>query len=70
MTELIDLGDCKQIVVSADLGQLCLSLWANKGSIGVCLTDDQAFAVASALIAGVRRNKRASNAAPIEARRG
>jgi hypothetical protein len=39
----LDLGDGKQITGSSDLNLIWTQIWANKGSLGVALTPEQAM---------------------------
>lgn len=60
MTRVIPIGDGREIVVSSDLGRICLTLWANRGSLGSEVSDAAAMEIAGALIAAVRcKRKRA-----------
>jgi hypothetical protein len=45
----VELPDGKQIVVNSDLGQVRVSLWANRGCLGVTLTPEEAVQVSRAL---------------------
>lgn len=55
---MTDLGDSKSVIVKSGSGKVRLQLWACKGSLGVELDEEQAFSVASEIIAAVRRNRR------------
>jgi hypothetical protein len=55
---ILDLGDGKQIVANADLGKLWLQVCANRGSLGVELTPDQAMEAGLTLFHLGRRSKR------------
>jgi hypothetical protein len=65
---ILELSDGKQIVVSSDLGQMRLSLWANRGCLGVELPHDVAEELGLSLYFMARKAKRAL--APIETRKG
>lgn len=48
----LDLGG-KQVVISSDLGTIRLSLWANKGSLGIQITPKEAIRIRAALLAAI-----------------
>jgi hypothetical protein len=56
----IDLGEGKQIVLSADLGRLWTQIFANRGSLGVELTPEQAMEYGLALWLMGRRERRSN----------
>jgi len=53
MTRVIPLGDGSEIVVSADLGKIRLSLWANGGSLGKEIDQKSAIRIRAALLAAI-----------------
>lgn len=54
MTKLIPIGD-KSINISSDMGKLWLQIFANRGSLGIELTPEQAKQIASELFYRARR---------------
>jgi hypothetical protein len=53
----VDLKNGRQVIVSADLGTIRMTLWANRGSLGLQLTPEEAFEVAAMLIGAARKAK-------------
>jgi hypothetical protein len=53
VTRVIPLGDGKEIVVSHDLGKTRISIWANRGELGVEIDRKSAIRLRAALFAAV-----------------
>jgi hypothetical protein len=53
MIRVIPLGDGKEIVVSHDLGKTRISIWANRGELGVEIDRKSAIRLRAALFAAV-----------------
>jgi hypothetical protein len=62
----VDLDNGKQAVVNRDLGKLWLQLFANRGSLGVELTPEQAEEIGLILWQMGRRARRAKPQRPPE----
>jgi hypothetical protein len=49
----INIAGGKQVCVSSDLGKIRMSLWANRGSLGLELTKQEAIALRAALFRAI-----------------
>jgi hypothetical protein len=54
----VDLSGGRQVVVSADLGTIRMSLWANRGCLGTEITPNDALEIAALLILAAKKAKK------------
>jgi hypothetical protein len=54
----VDLKNGRQVIVSADLGTIRMTLWANRGSLGCEISANDALEIAALLIVAAKKVKR------------
>jgi len=54
----VDLSGGRQVVVSADLGTIRMSLWANRGCLGCEVSPNDALEIAALLILAAKKAKK------------
>jgi hypothetical protein len=54
----VDLKNGRQVIVSADLGTIRMTLWANRGSLGCEISANDALEIAALLIVAAKKVKK------------
>jgi hypothetical protein len=54
----VDLKNGRQVIVSADLGTIRMTLWANRGALGTEISPNDALEIAALLIVAAKKVKR------------